>query len=196
MNSQQGDGIPVSKLTEEENAIVREAFKENEALLKSIRALFFGLGVTDDEKQQIKGVFEKGDMLKIITKKFLPTPSKDTPIGQVQDVWLGAEQMVYGSSPTTIVQALQYKSKSIEMSKKALALLTNPDGDAVSIVYKPWDGKPEEDPDPLGIELLARNQYMRHVEAQLTFLWIIANQKPPPANPKEAAKRAAQDSTK
>lgn len=196
MANQQGDGIPVAKLTEEENAIVRVAFLGNEPLLKSIRALFFGLGVDEGEKSQIKTTFSNADLLRIVSKKFLPSPLKDTPIGQMQDVWLGAEQMVYGSSPTTIHQAIQYKYKSIEMSKKALALLVNPDGPAIDLTFVPWQGKPEEDPDPLGIDLLTRNQYMRHVEAQLTFLWIIANQTPPPATPKEAAKRAAQDSAK
>lgn len=159
--------------TEKDNATVKSLFQNNEAMLKIMRALFLGLGVTAAEKEQVRSMFSNNELLRIVRNKFYPELSRETPIGQVADVWLGVEQMIFGVPQDTITQAVQYKDLALDMTRKALKLLENPDGEQIDVSYDP---KAHLN-DPLRINLLARNQYIRHVETQLTALWIIANQK-------------------
>lgn len=155
-----------------EQEILKKTFTGNEALLKSIRALFFGLDVSEEEKLKIKDTFSNPELLQIFWDRFCPELDKDAPIGQVSDVWLGAESMVFGQSESTIEQAVMYKDESIRLVKRALALLTDPDREIFDLTYAP----DVQIADPLRISLLARNQYIRHIEKQLLFIWLIAEQ--------------------
>lgn len=175
MADQQQTAIPVS---EREQELIKRTFGGNEVLLQSIRALFLGLGVSGEEKKLIKATFSSKEVLAIMWKRLLPSLDKSTPIGEVADVWMGAEQMVFGVSQDAIRQALLYKEKSIELTKHALILLENPDGVAIDVNYSPAQD------DALGIVLLGRNQFIRHVETQLTLIKIIAEQ---PMAPKSVA---------
>lgn len=196
MNTQQTGSIPASKLSEEENTLIRQTFFGNEALLKNVRAVFFGLGLSDGEKEQIKATFQNQELMAIMRKRFLPSLSKDTAIGQVQDIWLGVEQQVFAQSPDAIEQAIQYKQQAVEMTEHGLALLQDPNGTQLVLAYRAYNGPRASNPDPLGIGLLARNQFIRHVEGQLTFLWIIANQIIEKVTPAQAAKKAMKDSAR
>lgn len=180
----------ISNINTEENKIIKSNFKDNDFLLKAMRALFLGLEVTDDEKSLIKTTFSDKSLLKIMYKKFLPTLDKESAIGQVQDVWLGVEQMVFGSNKETIYQAVHYKKMALDMTSKALQLLENPNGERVNLSYDPNVNVSDE----LQINLLARNQYIRHVESQLMFLKVIAEQKE--EDTKEQQKRIAQNSAR
>jgi len=158
---------------DKELEIIKKTFAENEYLIKAIRALFFGLGVTDDEKKIIKSTFSDDELMTIMHRRFCPELDKNSPVGQVQDVWLGAEQMVFGASRDTIQQALEYKNDAIVMTKQALALLADPNGEAPIVSYNPKSYPL----DTLGISLLSRNQYIRHIESQLNILYTIAGKK-------------------
>lgn len=160
---------------EKDNDVIRANFKENDSLLKALRALFLGLEVTKAEKETIQTTFKNEDLRRIVRTKFYPMLSRETPIGQVADVWLGVEQQIFNVSRDTIEQAIKYKDLALDYTEMAMNLLVNPDGERPLMHYSAKvafnDGS-----DPLGIKLLARNQYIRHVETQLTSLWIIANQ--------------------
>lgn len=159
-------------------------------LLKSVRGLFLGLEVSEAEKRSIKSTFSSEELLAIVTRRFYPELSKDTDIGQVQDSWLGAEQMVFGQSPEVIYQALQYKELALQHTKQALGLLANPDGAQLDLSYNA-NKYPN---DTQAINLLARNQFIRHVENQLLFLSLISKQKV--ATPEQTQSKARKDSTK
>ena len=176
-------------LSEEENKLVKDTFKDNESLLQSIRALFYSLPITSAEKETIRALFQNEALLAIFHRKFCPEMDRNSPIGQVQDVWLGAEKMVYGASRDEIAQAVGYKAASVALVKKCLALLSDPDGERVSLDFTPAEN------DPLQIWLLSRNQFIRHVEQQLLFLWIIANQKEE-LTAKERAEKSTKNSSK
>jgi len=160
-------------VNEEEISLIQSIFKNNEALLKAIRALFFGLKINSEEKEIIKSTFTNSKIKNIFWKRFYPTLDRNTPIGQVQDVWMGAEQMVFGQQENTIYQAVNYKDLSLAYTKQALELLDNPDGKPLDLNYDPKLNVN----DKLGIRLLARNQFIRHVEQQLLFLKLISDQK-------------------
>ena len=157
---------------EQELALIKRTFKDNDALLQSMRAVMLNITPSDSDRKLVIDTFADNDELfKLVYKRFLPTLTKETPIGQIADVWLGAEQMVFGQSENAITQAIEYKERSIEMTKIALQGLKsgNCDVDVTFSARKYLN-------DPLGINLLARNQFIRHVESQLLFLKLIASQ--------------------
>jgi len=171
----------LNNLNEEQNELIRGVFKNNDYLLQLIRALFYGLETTDEEKMLIKTTFSDKRLRDIFWRKFCPEIRRDTPVGQIEDVWLGAESMVFGQTESTIYQAIQYKSLSIEMTIKALGLLENPYGETIYIKYTPnYDDK-------FGVSLLARNQFIKHIDFQLFSIKIIAQSEP--ENQKKIAER-------
>jgi hypothetical protein len=162
----------------DEQSLIRSAFANNEALLKSVRALFLGLPTTDAEKKLVKGAFAAPEMRKMIGRRFMPLLDKDAPIGQAQDVWLGAEQMVFGYPAYQVKQAIQYKDMAIGYVRTALGLLDDPNGKPPPVLT--YDASAD---DESGTLLLARNMYIRTVEQQLLFLWQIAQSPAKPAAP-------------
>lgn len=184
MNTQSAGSVPQPIVERDRQSIV-SVFKDNEKLLKSLRALFLNLGLTPEEKASVRSL--SSEIKRIIRDRFYPVMDKDTPIGLSKDVWLGAETMVFGHSKDSIKQAIEYKDKALKMTQAALELLDE-DGTVIDLRF---DARKSDD---LGVNLLARNQYIRHVESQLYSLWIIANQKE--ETPNQAKKRAQLDSSK
>lgn len=186
-NTQAGQQ-PMNTLIEEEVILIKSVFADNEDLLIAMRALFLGLSATAEERELIRSTFANEQLRKIMWKRFYPTITRETPIGQLGDVWLGTETMVFGVSEITIKQALGYKKGSLELTRKALELLEDPDRYVMSTEYD------SDKQDVFGIELLIRNQFIRHIEAQLLFLKIIAGQKSETLA--ETKKRLGMDSNK
>lgn len=183
------ENTPVNVMTDEENALVKSVFKGNEALLKSMRAIFFNLEVTENDREIVRSTFKNKELLKAISTRFAPKMDRNTPIGQVADGWLGAETMVFGVPSDTIYQAVHYKDRALKMVQTALELLVNPDGEQVDLQYSP----DETETDPLAVNLLARNQYIRHIEKQLLILWVVAERDD--IDPKEMQERIEKNST-
>lgn len=151
-----------------------QVFKDNEVLLKSMRAVMLNLSPTSEEKELVRSTFNNKVLFDAVYDRFIPTLSKDAPVGQAADVWLGVETMVYGFPRDTIEQTLKYKSASIAMTKQALSLLQNPDGEPIELRVEVNEFTIKND--PLAVFIQARNMFLRHVEKQLLFLYIIANQ--------------------
>jgi hypothetical protein len=156
--------------SDKEVELIKATFKGNEPLLQAVRALFFGLPLSDTEKQLIKSTFASTELTEMMRRKLCPALDRRSPIGQVQDVWLGVEQMVFGQNRDTIVQSVQYKDRAVKMIEYAIGLLADPDGKAPDLTFA------DVVEDPLQIGLLARNQYIRHIEQQLVFIKVIAEQ--------------------
>lgn len=173
-------------LTEQEVELIQAIF--DEPLLKTIRALMFGLGISDSEKTQIKTTFSNSQVMAIMYRRFYPTLDRSTPIGQIQDIWLGVEQMINGMPEGAIFQAINYKDLALQYTRQSLDLLKDPNGKPVNLEYSP-KSYPN---DTQGVFLMARNQFLRHVEQQLLFLWYIVQTKP--AKPEEIKKKKAKDS--
>lgn len=131
-----------------------------------------GTEVADDERASVTTAFVSDDLLKLFWKKFLAPMDLDAPIGELSDTWLGVENMVFGQSPDTILQAISYKQTAIDLTKKALALLTDPSAEKPDIEYSPL----KFSNDPLQINLMARNKFIQNVENQLLFMKLIAAQ--------------------
>lgn len=185
MNEKDGGKI---KVDTHEVAIIRKAFKGNERILKSIRAIMLGLSPTPAERAEVAALFSDEELVAVVSNRFYPIMSKDSPIGQVNDTWLGVESMVFGANKETIYQAMQYKDKALAMTRDALIALKDPTAPCpdVRFTINPTD--------EYAVALLARNQYVRHVEQQLLFLWVIAEQNA--INESELAARNAKNSAK
>ncbi len=172
--------------------LIKASFDED--LLKIVRALFFDLEVTDAEKTIVKKAFSNPDLRALMWKRFCPQLERDTPIGQASDIWLGAEQMIFGYSPDTAYQAVRYKELAIEMIKISLALLENPNGPRPNVKFTPPVGPMVDRDVQLQTHLLARNMFIRLVESQLLTFWLTTQQKTD--NPKEKEVKKGKDSAK
>lgn len=190
MSQQQNTGQKQQDFTvnEKELGIIKTTFSDNEILLKKIRARMLGLNVSEKDKQDIARVFSDKELYTVIKKRFYPTFDMDTPIGQIQDVWLGVEQMIFGATENTVRQAIDYKEEALVLTAKGLESLVNVDMEGVDVSFT------NNKDDKLGVNLLARNQYVRHVESQLMFLMVIAGKKEETED--QAKKRLGMDSAK
>lgn len=148
--------------------LIKEAFAENEDLLKAVRNLFFGVEISPEEKNAIKQTFSNPDVLEAVRHKIYGLNNFNTPIGQLSDFWMGAEQQIFGASRDTIQQAIGVKKQVLLMFTKAFKLLENPDGEKVST---------ELVEDDLGIGLISRNLYMKAIDTGLFTILQIAGKK-------------------
>lgn len=154
-----------------DTTILKAVFKDNDHLLKTVRALFFGLELTADEIKLIKNTFSSKTLMKVMWDRFLPSLSKDAPIGQMGDRYLGIEAMISGVHRDTVKQVIEYKQQSHILMEQALELLEDPTGEKINLEYD------FDIPDEVGSRMLARNQYIRHVESQLSLIKVITDMK-------------------
>lgn len=167
------DEMSYVPIPEKELDLLRRSFADNDALLKAMRAVMLGLTPTAEEKAMVRESFSNPELFRLVSYRFLPYLDKNAEIGTLQDVWLGVETMVFGQNKDIVYQATQYKDLAIDMTREALALLVDPSGVAPTITYTPKSYPMDE----LGIKLLARNMFLRHVEKQLGFLKIVGSSK-------------------
>lgn len=177
-------------VTDQEVELLKATFKGNEALLKSIRSLFFGFDLTDEEKTTIKSLFSNAPLKEAFRKKLFPKLSNEVPIGQCVDFWMGTENQIFGASPDTIQQALLSKQQVNDMLTAAMGLLSDPSGAAMNLSY---NAKSIEK-DPMGIALMSRNLFIKTVETGLMFVQMTAEQVQ--KTPAELAMEARKNSTK
>ena len=155
-----------------ENELLRNTFKGNDHLLKTMRSLFFGFHVKPEDKILIKTTFTNEALREAVRKKFYAKPGDEVEIGQIADFWIGIpDDKIVGMDYNTISQIIEPRKNFIKMTGIALALLEKPDGKKVDLVYSP-----EED-DELRIGLLSRNKFMNVIEAGLNMIKMVAEMK-------------------
>lgn len=162
----------VKPTKKEEKELIKRVFGNNEKLLKSIYRLFIGLDVPESEKERIKEVFTNEQLREILRQRLLPNLRDDVPIGAVSDEWGNIDQMIFGQTKDTILQAVQRTNVAIKYTKQALKLLENPYEEKLNLDFDP-DANIMED--ELQIRLLGRNLFIRNCATQLQGLWTIAN---------------------
>lgn len=174
---------------ESEISFIKSIFADNDELMIIIRKLFFGIDITDTEKDLIKNTFSTSEAREVFRKKVYGLDNYDTPVGQLSDFWMGIEQQIFGASRDTIYQAVESKKLVLQMFETAFKLLENPDGEKVdiskfsSILH-----------DELQVGLIARCLYMKAIETSLATIKIIAGAKDESVD--ETIKRLEKDSSK
>ncbi len=178
--------------SEQEVDLLKTVFKDNEPLLKTMRALFFGFELDQVQKEFIRGTFQNSELRTAVRKKIYAEMGDDAPIGSVPDYWLNIQpQQIIGASRDSIYQMIQSKTKLLKMFNQGLALLEDPYGERVDLSFD----STSLGLDDLGIRLLARNLYIQAIETSLHLINQIANQ-PEPLKPAEVAKKQAKNSSK
>lgn len=172
MNEQ---SIPSPFVKKDEKEVLKKYFKDNDELLIAMRAVMLDLSPSDEDKKLVTETFANDELYKAIEYRFLPRLSKDVPIGQVQDIWLGIDQQITGQPVETISQVVQLNEYSIALVEQALKRLQNPDIPLVIDLQS-------LDTDPLQTRLLGRNRFIRAIETQLLTLKTLANQTEAPAD--------------
>jgi len=173
---------------EQENELLKMAFKDNDYLLKLTRNVFFGFPVTDEEKRIVKETYGNAALKEIVRKKFYPLFGDEMPIGSVSDFWGGTEQNLLGQHRDTIYQNVISKQEVMEMLQRGFEALT--DYRKIDLNYNPKLSVNDD----LAVKLLARNLYIRTVETGLNFIKLVANQKE--EDKKETAKKLLKNSNK
>lgn len=168
--------------------LLKQVFAENEYLLQTLRKLFFGYELSQEDKDLVIQTFKSQEVRDVLRHKIYGLNNVNTPIGQVSDFWLNTESQVFGQSKDTIKQAIQSKKIILGMFEKSMELLTNPDGEKVDVSFNP------DTCDELGIDLIARNIYMKSVENALLGIKTIAGQKT--ESVEQTMKRLKKDSAK
>lgn len=169
--------------------LIKSVFAENDALLVTMRKLFFGAELTVDEKKLITTTFSNKEVIEVFRRKVYSTDNYNTPIGQLSDFWLGVESQVFGASRDTVYQAVLSKEFVLSMFNKGFELLTNPDGEKVDVKVGV-----SIDTDPLAVKIIARNLYMKAIETGLHAVKVIAGMKTETVE--SAVKRLKSDSSK
>ncbi len=179
-------------MTDIENEInlIRSVFKGNESLMKTMRKLFFGLDIAEDEKALLRNTFSNQPLLQAVRKKFYPLLTDDTPIAFSGDYWLAAEKDIQGQHPDTITQVISSKEKVLTMLQYAMSLLENPDQPKVELDFNPRLIVN----DPLQIWFLARCLYIRTIQQAFGQIAIVANTTD--KTPEQIREQKFKDSTK
>lgn len=179
--------IDVALKSTKEHELIVANFKDNEYLLRVLRALFLGLEVSDDEKNLIRGLSQ--EIKKVIREKFLPVLDRDGQMGIINDTWLGIEESIRGVHQDTISQAVYSQQIANDMAEQGLKLLDDPNLEPPKLSYHPDNYKE----DVMQKWLLGRNKYIRLVNNQLYVLAVLAEKKI--ETPSQVAKRIKKDST-
>lgn len=178
-----------NSVNDADNSLLQSLFNNNETVLRLIRTCLYGLKLSSEEKETIRGLFANRELLRIFTRRFIPSyDDSNVPIGQTLDLWAGVD--IKSQNKETAKQLIIARQRLINLTKQGLERLVNPDLDGSSLQYNP-DVTPD---DELFTGFISRNSYLHHVETQLQLIKLIADQKV--ETPEETKKRMKKDSNK
>lgn len=170
----------------EQVQVIKDAFRGNESLLKAVRAVLLGLEVTPEERNEVTYTFSDTKVVKVIKERLNPQMDKNAQFGQLKNAWSEIVTSIVGQHPDTIKQHLTYNVKRQELMAKGIESLSDPQAPKVDLTYS------VDNDDELATTLIAREQYIKHVDTQIMFLRVIAEQE----SETEVKKKKEQDSTK
>jgi len=173
--------------SEQEIETLKKSFAGNEFLLKAIRKMFLGFKINKTEVDMIRQAFSDENVKTAFRKKLFPTITADAAIGESQDYWFGTDVEIIGKDPDTIRQVIESKYRVLTGLRKAFDALSEPKTMDFQLEYSPAG-------DSFGIELLARNKFIKAIETGLTIVKVIAGDKN--ESVEEAKKRMEKDSSK
>lgn len=162
----------LTRYSKKEFEILKSVFSENEALLLTVRNLFLGLEVSEDEKKVIKEVFADKEIRRIMRKFIIPEFDADLPVGMATDIWMSSVDGVKSNTPETLAPIFASQAVYIKMLETALALLEKPEGKKVKLEVKVSDDAVE-----MYKQILARNNFVKNIEQTLVMIRIYAGQK-------------------
>ena len=154
------------RVLDNELAMLNAVFAENDDLLVAVRNVFFDIANSEDEKFVADAFAGKKELLALMRKMFLPELSREIPLGQTVDLWLTVDVKERDEAET--VSQVQSRNALIGFIEKSLKLL---DGatEKVDLSINPKKITKSE--------ILARNNFIQHVEAVLLQIRVLAGMK-------------------
>lgn len=165
------------RFSDEELALIKTTFAENEDLLKVLRRVFLQMPLSATDLSLLHLNFKgKPELMKVVRKTFVPELDGDVPLGQQVDLFLtiGLKEMMpdvgavhlesikiwrnYTEQQLNVLESGEYE-KEQPLTLKALADF----------------GK--KLPTEIYVEMLARNCIVNNTEGQLMQLLILAGRK-------------------
>jgi hypothetical protein len=138
-------------------------FKNNSEMLISLRNMFFGFDLDEQEVKHIQSL-NTPEIKKLLRKIFLPELLKEIPVGQNMDLWKTGD--ISQATPETFDQVCEAKELLIEMLETSLKRLNKITSKAVDLT--PKKNLPA---------LIARNNYIDLVDTKIREIVAMANEK-------------------
>jgi len=160
------------RFTDLEFALAKNAFAENDDMLKLVRKVMLQAKLSSTDIIKVKNVFTK-DLIAFVSKFILPTIDVNAPLSLVIDLWMTFE--IQNKTPEEVSLLIKTRGRLISMIKKGLERLENPTpkGEFEVETFEPEFESAEED----YISLVSRNSLITHIDQQLVQLKLLAGQK-------------------
>lgn len=157
------------RIADDELDFIKQQFANNDQLLRSIRALMYGLDVLPTEKSEIKKAFSSPLALRTAQKLFLPSIADDVPIGQCIDSLMTIK--FDGQSVEQSIIIVEARERMMGMMATALKLLEDPEGLKVTTELGNLAGTERL------TQLIARNSFIVQTDQSLLQIKLLAGQK-------------------
>lgn len=175
------------RVSDVEIALLNGLFADNEGLLIAIRNVFFGIA-SKEEKQFVEDAFSgKKEALKLMRKMFLPEIAPEIPLGQTIDLWRTLD--IKDKDDHEFLGQMVATDILIKGIETSLRLLEDSNLDGVDLVINPKKIDKYTKP-----EIIARNNFVSHIEGVLLQMKILAGMKN--ETPEQIKERIAKNSTK
>lgn len=168
------------RISDTEKSLLKSTFKDRNDILLALRNLFFGFDLDERERGLIT-TMNTPAVRKLLRKMILPELEKDIPIGQSIDLWMTVQIHSLDEFQTQV----SARMKLIRKVETALSMLETPGIGKVDLKFK--DTIAHDD-------LISRNNFITHIEAQLLAIRTIVNQLD--ETPEQKAERQRKDSAK
>lgn len=162
------------RYSDDELAVIKSTFAENEALVLAIRKALMGQDMTKEEKSHVDTVFSSDEVAAVIEKTIAPRLDPDAPMFQQADLYIGMQ--LDFSSPERVAAELEVRKILADYMYDMMEVVKNPIAKRKSDVTVE-SLTPSESTAQAGINLMARNSIISHIDFQLNQLLILAGQR-------------------
>lgn len=160
------------RYSDAELSVIKATFVDNDELLIAIRKVFLQLDLTTAEKQMIKSLQDKPDLLAVIRKSFLPEIDGNAPFQQVVDLFMTLK--MDDKTPTQAYPHILAREKLIQYLHEQLRFLE--EGAKPKLSFKELTKIGDKVDEDIYIDLLCRNTIIGHTEMQLQQFIVLAGQ--------------------
>lgn len=177
----------VLRYTDDELLLIKNAFADNDALLKAVRKMFLQLPLREEEKTAINSFKDKKDLIGAIRKFFLIEIDGDAPLNQVSDWWFSL--LLVDKTPEEAMPHILARKMVRKYLWQQLDVL---EGGKENLKFA--DFSITDDAEESYVNLLVHNSLIQHIEQQLMNIKFFASLKN--ETPEEAIEGLKRDSNK
>lgn len=174
MNEEKKQNKPPMRFTEEELLTIRNTFKDNQSLLKTIRKVMLQLPLNVVDLSILEITFKNKAVQKVVRKILLPTIDSEAPITQVIDFWLTIPLKEMPPEVATLhIQSVKLWRDYTDQQLKVFE--TGKYQEEQEIKLKDLEDIKDKLNDNMYIDMLARNTIINNTEQQLNGLLVLGS---------------------